>query len=494
MGGLFYIIGLTLMWVLMTVAAIHVVLDNRQPAKTMAWVLVILFIPIVGVLLYVFLGVSHRRERMVSQRLLDELTKRSMLGFVEQHDLRIPERHKQLVDLFINQNLSLPFRDNRVDIMTDGYAFFPELLRDIASATHHIHIDIYIFEDDALGRLVSDALRAKARAGVMVRVIYDDVGCWRVSRRFFEDMRKDGVECVSFLPVHFPSFTSKANYRNHRKLIIIDGRVGYVGGMNIALRYVKGIVDFKKTDAQGGETKGLPWRDTMLRLTGGVVYALQRAFLIDWYFVDRTLITDRSYYPSSVATLHAQGESTQALLAQLVTSGPTAPYTEIMQGYVRLILSARRYIYIETPYFMPNEPVLFALKTAAMAGVDVRVICPHYSDTRFTDWASRSYLRELHEAGVAVWLYEAGFLHSKLMVSDDSVATCGSTNIDFRSFENNFESNVFLFDEGTALRLKKVFLDDQKQSVNIASVQGRLHPRFYVRLWESLARLLSPLL
>jgi len=488
MGGLLYIIGVTLMWVLMAIGTFHVVLDNRQPAKTMAWVLLILFVPGVGVLLYIFFGRSHRRERLVSQRQMDELTKRSMLGFVEQHDLHIPERQKQLVDLFINQNMALPFKDNRVDIMTDGYAFFPELLRDIAAATHHIHIDIYIFEDDALGQLVSDALREKARAGVRVRVIYDDVGCWRVHRRFFEKMREDGIECVPFLPIHFLSFTSKANYRNHRKLIIIDGKVGYVGGMNIALRYVKGIV--------GYNDQKLPWRDTMLRLTGGVVYALQRAFLIDWYFVDRTLITDRAYYPP--LTQEAADADTPAKvlpgIAQLVTSGPTAPYPEIMQGFVRIILAARRYVYMQTPYFMPNEPVLFALKTAAMAGVDVRVMCPRYSDSRFTEWGSRSYLRELHDAGVQVLLYDAGFLHSKLMVSDDFVSTCGSTNADFRSFDNNFESNVFLFDEGTALRLKKVFLDDQKLSVNMTDVPERMQPSFWVRLWESLTRLMSPLM
>lgn len=485
MGGLFYIIGVTLMWVLMTVAAIHVVLDNRQPAKTMAWVLVILFVPIVGVLLYVFLGVSHRRERMVSQRLMDELTKRSMLSFVEQHDLRIPERQKQLVELFINQNMALPFRDNTIDIMTDGYAFFPELLRDIASATHHIHIDIYIIEDDALGRLIADALRAKAREGVRVRLVYDDVGCWRVSRWFFEDMRKDGIECVPFLPVHFPSFISKANYRNHRKLIVIDGRIGYVGGMNIALRYVKGI--------DNGENQNLPWRDTMLRLQGGVVYSLQRAFLVDWYFVDRTLISDRAYYPP-IPNTHPSSPGSRISLAQLVTSAPTNPYPEIMQGYVRAITSARRYVYIETPYFLPNEPVLFALKTAVIAGVDVCLLCPHRSDARFTEWASRSYLRELREAGARIYLYEAGFLHSKLMVIDDAISTCGSTNVDFRSFENNFESNVFIFDEGTALRLRKVFLNDLARSVLFDDVASWAHPKFFQRLWESLTRLLSPLL
>ena len=472
---LLYIIGMTLTWILIAAMVIHVVMDNRQPAKTMAWALVILFIPVVGVVFYLFFGVNHRRERLISQRSVDELSKRSMLSFVEQPDLHVPERYKQLVDLFVNQNMSLPFKAGKIDIMTDGYAFFPELLKDIAQARHHIHIDMYIFEDDALGLLIVDALADRARSGVLVRVIYDDVGCWKVHHNFFERMRESGIEIVPYLPVRFPSFTSKANCRNHRKLIVIDGQVGYIGGMNIARRYVQG------TGAQ-------PWRDTMLRLTGGIVYALQRTFLIDWYFVDRTLITDRKYYPPVSA------HTGQVPLAQIVTSGPLAQYPEIMQGYVRIILAARRYIYLETPYFLPNEPVLFALKTAAVAGVDVRILCPLRSDARFTDWASRSYLRELHEAGAKVYLYKTGFLHSKVMVADDSLSTCGSTNVDFRSFENNFEANVFIYDESTALRLKKVFLDDQSQSIPLSQLPRRLHPNFFKRLLESFARLVSPLL
>jgi cardiolipin synthase len=455
-------------------AIIHVLMDNRQPAKTMAWVLVIGFIPVVGVVFYLFFGINHRKERIISQGQMDELTKRSMLSFVGQHNFRVPERQKPLVDLFVNQNLALPFKDNRIDIMTDGYAFFPELLKDIAEATHHIHINIYIFEDDALGRLVADALMTKARQGVKVRLIYDDVGCWRVGNRFFEQMREAGVEVVPFLPVHFPLFTSKVNYRNHRKIIVIDGRIGYIGGMNIARRYVSD-----------------KWRDTMLRVQGGVVYALQRAFLVDWYFVDHTLITDRIYYPPVSEELTAKNHQ---LVAQVVTSGPMARYPEIMQGFVRIILAARRYIYIETPYFLPNEPILFALKTAALAGVDVRLMCPLYSDARFLDWASRSYLREIHEAGAKIYLYEPGFLHSKLLISDDSLVSCGSTNVDFRSLENNFEANVFVYDEGTALRLKKIFLDDQSQAVLLSDVPNRLHPKFYARLWESFTRLVSPLL
>ena len=470
---------MTILWVIIAMAVIHVVMDNRQPAKTMAWALVIIFVPVVGLVFYLFFGINHRKERMVSQLSVDQLTKRSMLGFVEQQNLRIPERHKQLVDLFVNQSFSLPFKDNQIDIMTDGYAFFPELLKDIAKAKHHIHLDMYIFEDDALGRLVADALIDRAREGVMVRVIYDDVGCWQVAHRFFERMREEGIEVAAYLPVRFPSFTSKVNYRNHRKLVIIDGETGYIGGMNIALRYVKGTGD-------------QPWRDTMLRVRGGAVYGLQRAFLIDWYFVDRTLITNRDYYPP-LSTFHSP-PSTNNCLTQIVTSGPTNPYPEIMQGYVRMILAAHRYVYIETPYFLPNEPVLFAIKTAAKAGVDVRILCPLRSDARFVEWASRSYLREAYEAGVKVYLYQAGFLHSKVMVCDDSITTTGSTNVDFRSFENNFEANVFIYDEGMAIRMRNVFLRDQENAILLSDLPQRIHPSFKKRLWESLIRLMSPLL
>ena len=457
-------------------AVIHVIMDNRQPAKTMAWALVIWFIPVVGIVFYLFFGINTRKERHVSERSMNQLTKRSMLEFVEQKDLRLPEKHKPLIDLFVNQNLSLPFKDNKVEIYTDGYQFFPALLSAIHEAKNHIHIDMYIFADDALGMLVSDALIAKRREGVEVRVIIDDVGCWNVKHRFFERMREEGIEVASFLPVHFPSFTSKVNYRNHRKIIVIDGCVGFIGGMNIALRYVKG-------------TGRMPWRDTMIKVLGGAVYALQRAFLVDWYFVDRTLLSDRKYYPSSLRDELA----TNNCLAQVVTSGPVTPYPEIMQGFVRVILGARRYLFLETPYFLPNDSVLFALKTAALAGVDVRVLCPRYSDARFVEWASRSYLREIQEAGVQVSLYKPGFLHSKLMVCDDAITTCGSTNLDFRSFENNFEANIFFYDEGIALRMKKVFLDDEKQSVLLKDVPGRMNSGFFVRLWESVTRMLSPL-
>ena len=465
--------ALFLVWqVIAILAVIHVIMDNRQPAKTMAWALVIWFVPVVGLIFYLFFGINTRKERYVSERSLNMLTKRSMLEFAEQQNLRLPERQKPLIDLFVNQNLALPFKGNQVEIYTNGYEFFPALLAAIHEAKSHIHLDMYIFVDDALGYLISDALIAKSREGVEVRVIYDNVGCWNVNHSFFERMREEGIEVVSFLPVRFPSFTSKVNYRNHRKIIVIDGRMGFIGGMNIALRYVKG-------------TEGHIWRDTMLKVTGGAVAALQRAFLVDWYFVDRTLLSDRKFYP--------RAELENDCLAQVVTSGPVTPYPEIMQGFVRIIMGARRYLFLETPYFLPNDSVLFALKTIALAGVDVRVLCPRFSDAKFVEWASRSYLREVAEAGVKVYLYEGGFLHSKLMVCDDSISTCGSTNLDFRSFENNFEANIFFYDEGIALRMKHLFQKDATQAVPLEAVPERMSTGFLGRLGESVTRMLSPL-
>lgn len=454
---------------------VAVLMDNKQPEKTMAWILVLCFMPIVGIIFYLFFGQNTRKEKVISERSMDLLMKRSMLEFAEQENLHIPRRNRPLMKLFTNQNWALPFKDNEVSIFTDGYEFVSTLLYNIGQAQDHIHLDTYIIEDDPLGNLVADALIDKARQGVEVRLLYDDVGCWRVKDRFFKRMKAAGIQVYAFMPVRFPAFTGKVNYRNHRKLCVIDGKVGFIGGMNIALRYVKG-------------TARQTWRDTHLCIRGGAVYAIQRAILVDWYFVSRTLVTDRRYYPPVDKTIDNN------CLTQIVTSSPVSPWPDIMQGYVRVLLQAHRYVYMESPYFLPTEPVLFAMRTAALAGVDVRLIVPRHGDAKLVEWASRSYLMEVIEAGVKVYLYEPGFNHSKILVSDDNLSSCGSTNIDFRSFENNFEANAFFFNEGMALRLKKVFLTDQAQSTLVDDVSYFIKRPFLQRLLESLVRLLSPLL
>lgn len=479
-------LGLFIYMIIVTIAMVTVLMDRRQPAKTMAWVLVLIFIPVVGIILYIFFGQDIRKERIISQHSLDQLTKRSMLEFTEQKDLQLPDEHQQLIRLFINQNWALPFKNNETTVYTEGYEFFPALLADISRARHHIHLCSYIIADDPLGRLFADALIDKARQGVEIRIIYDDVGCWRVSNRYFERLREEGIEVHSFMPVKFPAFTRKVNYRNHRKICVIDGRVGFIGGMNIALRYVKGIANKRKHTGN----KQIPWRDTHLRLTGNIVYGLQRTFLVDWYFVDHTLISNRKYYQGM-----AVGDNNPSTsLMQIVTSSPTASWPDIEQGYVRILLEAKEYVYMETPYFLPTDPILFAMRTAAISGVDVRLMIPLHADAKLVEWASRSYVMQTIEAGVKVFLYEPGFNHSKLLVSDDSLATVGSTNVDFRSFENNFEANVFIYDKTLALKLKDIFLEDQAKSLHLDDITDLEHRPFLKRLWESLVRLLSPLL
>lgn len=460
--------------IIIIITMVRVLMDNRQPAKTMAWMLVLMFIPFLGIILYIFFGQNTRKERKIWQQSLDQLTKRSMLEFVEQKDFNIPEEYRTISNLFMNQNLALPFKNNEVEIYTSGYDFFPSLLMEIGKAEHHIHIDTFIVSDDPLGRIIADALIDKARQGIEVRLIYDDVGSWRTPNSFFTRMRNEGIEVYAFMPVRFPAFTSRVNYRNHRKICVIDGEVGFIGGMNIARRYVQG-------------TPKLSWRDTHVKLTGAAVYGLQRAFLVDWYFVSKVLITERSYYPEIII---GQNNS----LVQVVTSSPTSLWPEIEQGYVRILTNAKHYVYMQTPYFLPTDPILFAMRVAALSGVDVRLMIPYETDTKVVEWASRSYVIEASRAGVKILLYRKGFNHSKLLVSDDAMATIGSTNVDFRSFENDFEANAFFYDKKIALQVKEVFLADQKDSIDLDDVRRFIKKPFLQRLWESFVRLLSPLL
>ena len=462
----------TVLWIIIIGTILVIVMDNRNPVKTLAWILVLIFLPVVGLVFYFFFGRSQRHERIIGKKIYGHLMKKPIAEYLSQPAARLPEGYKRIIDLFHNVNQSLPFEGNSIETFTSGDSFIQALLRELQQARQHIHIESYIFEDDAVGRMVRDVLIEKSRSGVEVRVIYDDVGCWHVPNRFFERMREAGIEVRSFLKVRFPHFTNKVNYRNHRKIIVIDGRAGFVGGMNLAERYVRGF------------SWGI-WRDTHLMLKGKAVHGLQTAFLLDWYFVDRTLISAAKYFPK----LDNPGTS----LVQIVTSEPVGPWREIMQGLVKAMSEARKYFYIQTPYFLPTEPMLVAMQTAALSGVDVRLMLPCRADSRLTHLASCSYLADVLRAGVKVYLYQKGFLHSKLMVSDDLLSTVGSTNMDFRSFEHNFEVNAFIYDTETALQMREIFLQDQRDClpVSLKNWEKRSRSR---KVAESTVRLLAPLL
>lgn len=449
-----------------------VLLDNRNPVKTMAWVLVLVFLPVVGLAFYFFFGRNTRKEHLISKKGFSRLSKRPMAEYQAQEALGDFTGRNQLIPFFHRVSNALPFEGNDVQVFTDGYSMYQELFRRIAKAKHHIHLEFYIFENDAVGRLLRDLLIDKAREGVSVRLLYDDVGCWDVNPMFYDEMLCEGIEVRSFLKVRFPQFTSKVNYRNHRKLAIIDGKVGFIGGMNIALRYLKGV------------PWGV-WRDTHICLKGKAVYGIQTAFLTDWFAVDRTLLTSAQYFPK----MDTVGTS----VAQIVTSDPVGEWHDIMLGLVKAISCAQRYIYVETPYFLPTEQVMAAFQTAALSGVDVRLMIPKKADAFITHKGTMSYLDELMKSGVKVYFYRAGFLHSKLWVADDEWASVGSTNLDFRSFEHNFEANAFFYDEKTVCAMKEIFLEDMKKCMTLSQKIWDKRS-FKNKIVESVVRLLAPLL
>ena len=467
-GSVFHILYLA---VILTTIFV-VILDNRNPVKTMAWILVLFFLPVIGLVFYFFFGRDTRKERLISKKGYSRLSKRPMAEYQAQEAFHDLDRKNALVLFFRKINNALPFDGNQVDVYADGYAMLQALMHEVSLAKHHIHIQFYIFENDPVGRLLRDLLIDKVREGVKVRLLYDDVGCWKVNRMFYDEMLCEGIEAQGFLKVRFPRFTSKVNYRNHRKMAVIDGKVGFIGGMNIAERYLKGV------------PWGI-WRDTHIRIKGKAVYGLQTSFLADWYFADRTLLTSAEYFPK----MGAEGN----VVAQIVTSDPVGEWHDIMQGLVKALCSAKRYFYIETPYLLPTDEVITALQTAALAGVDVRIMLPKRADAFIIHKGSLSYLDELMRAGVKFYLYRKGFLHSKVWVSDDEWASVGSTNMDFRSFEHNFEANAFLYDREMALYLKGIFLADQKFCFPLSrKVWGKRSRKN--KITESVVRLLAPLL
>jgi len=448
------------------------VLDDRNPFRTVSWILILMFLPIVGIILYFFFGQNYRRKHIINKKSFGKLLRKPMAEYMAQESAPDFPEYNSLINFYKSTEQAFPYEGNRVETYTDGYSMLQSLIRELMNAKDYIHLEYYILEDDPVGRMISDVLIDRARAGVEVRIIYDDVGCWHVPHHFFEKMLESGIEVRSFLKVRFPVFTSRVNYRNHRKVVVIDGRIGFIGGMNLAVRYLKG-------------TSLGAWRDTHILIEGKAVHGLQTSFLLDWFFVDQTLITSSKYFKP----IPNMGSS----VIQIVSSAPIGPWREIMLGLTKAILCAKKYFFIQTPYFLPTETFLSAMQTAALAGVDIRLMLPARGDNNLTQFACFSYLRFILEAGVKVFFYQKGFLHSKLMVSDNLLSTVGSTNVDFRSFEHNFEVNAFIYDEDTAIKMREIFVNDQHDCTQVF-LNSWMKRKKIQRASESVARLISPLL
>lgn len=457
-----------------TITIIGVILsENRNPVKSLAWVTVLFLLPIVGIILYLFFGRSIKNKRMISRRNRRRLRKYERAPNIDKHSLGLSEESLQMINLAGTLASSPYYPDNSVEIFTDGTSKFEAFKKDLRNARHSINLQYYIFEDDNIGREIRDILIERHNSGVEVRVIYDHVGSFKVKSSFFKKMRRSGIQAYPFLKVSFPQFGTRINWRNHRKICIIDGAVGYIGGMNIADRYMDGGSRFDK------------WRDTHARVKGPIIASLLHSFAVDWNFMGQPLIDDIAD-PAETCDKGDVG-------MQLLTSGPTSQWSDIEFIFQKAISSAKKRVYIQTPYFLPTDSLLKSLQAAALAHVDVRVMIPAHSDSSMLTYASESYISECLRAGIKFYQYTAGMLHSKTILVDDEFSTIGSSNFDFRSFEHNFEANLFIYSHRVNERMADIFRTDIHDCRRIMPAEWRSRPLMR-KAMQSLLRLLSPIL
>jgi cardiolipin synthase len=474
------------------IISMTIILENRDPAKTVTWLLIFILLPGFGLLIYTIFGRNIRKFKLFkTQKLATKIKEKNLFESLEEiEDLVKLETdsirnnklldddedssRKRVISLLLNTG-KFPFTiNNKVDVFENGNKKFARLIEDIKNAKNHIHLEYFIIKDSSIAREIKDALIEKAKEGVQVKILYDDVGCWKFwfDREFFNEMKCYGIEVQAFLPAKFP-FGGKLNYRNHRKIVIIDGEIGYTGGINIGDEYI------------GKNKKFGYWRDTHIRVEGTSVYMLQMIFLIDWYYTTKEVIITNEYFPE----ISYKGDC----MMQVVASGPDSDWEAIHYAYFSAICQAKKSVYIETPYFIPDESILRALKSAALSGVDVRIIFPKIADHKIVNSASYSYFDDILRSGGKVYLYTEGFLHSKVVIIDDKIASIGSANMDLRSFMLNFEINAFIYDQEIIKEITYDFFQDISDSEELDMEEFK-NRNIIKKTKQSIARLFSPIL
>lgn len=464
-------------------ALVTVFREKRDIAATWAW-LMVLMIPVIGFIIYAFLGRKlpqkclERISSPTAQHLYDAFEEQRT-AFVEmpRPEDSLVQTYRRTIMLFQSIDESFLSEDNQVEIFTTGITFFNRLLTDIEQAKQSIHIEFYTIYNDQIGNRLRTLLEQKAAAGVEVRVLYDSWGSMGVKKSFYDNLRKNGGFASPFLMTHSNFLDFRLNYRDHRKIVVIDGQIGYVGGFNVGDQYLGRLKKFG------------PWRDTHLRIQGGGVYSLQQHFLRDWNASVKPaerLTHFKDYFPSAALN---KGKTAM----QIVSSGPDAPLQAIKLGYLRLINAAQDHIWIQTPYLIPDDSVIDALRIAAHSGVDVRIMIPSMPDHAFVYRATQYYARDLANEGVTIYSYQVGFLHAKTMTIDGKMAAVGSANLDFRSFQLNFEINAFLYDRQLVDELEQIFINDVRDSRVITPEMFDAQP-LGLRFKQTFSRLLSPIL
>lgn len=471
---LIWILALLLLFIIQI--SFVLISEYRRPQKAIAWLVILYLFPLVGFLLYYFIAKEYSRFyslRRNDSKMLDDL-KEQLTDRCKPKRTAEPGNQPAFSNDFLhailNNGNSLPITNcNETNIYSDGEKAFEAMFESISSAKHHVHIEFYIIRNDAIGTKFQQLLIQKAQEGVQVRLLYDGIGSLHLKRIYFEQLRKAGVETGCFLPMLQGFLEKRINYRNHRKIVVVDGEVGFIGGLNIGDEYLG-----KNSDIGH-------WRDTHFRMKGDAVSWIQYTFAIDWYMVKRQLLIDPIYYPVQ----ECQGNES----IQIIKSGPDQPILELIFTF---IVSAKKRIYIETPYLVPDDGILFALKTAAIRGVDVCIIIPADTDSKLVYYASLSYVRELQQAGIRFFRYMKGFIHAKVIISDD-LACSGSANMDMRSFIGQFEINAVFFDGKVVDCLVQDFNRDLGDSEEFVVAEFEKQT-FSQKSKEVFARLLSPLL
>ena len=479
--------GFAEVWAVLTFAyAVFVVLtllavvaERREPVKTLAWIMVVAMFPVGGMILFFLFGRNlHKEHIFVQQELRGEGLSESLEGAGSSEGTPsecgdFEESDRSLITLMLNNSQAPLTLHNRVEILNNGDECFPRMFEDMSRANHSLHIEFFGIESGVLFEEMFAILAERVARGVEVRVIYDSIGGRLLRRRDIRRLRRAGVDIRCFLPIFSLRYAPLLNYRNHRKIVVIDGKVAYTGGMNIADRYLYGV-------------RGGILRDVHLCVEGEAVAMLQRVFVTDWRFVTggKRLLEEPLYFP--------RPEVREVCPVQIATSGPDSLYASIKHSYFAAISKARRYVYISTPYLLPDNAILTALTVAALSGVDVRVLIPVRGDNVVVSWASYSYVEALLAAGVRVYLYRKGFNHSKFIVVDDELCTVGSANLDYRSFYDDFEVQALLYDNSITCHLREVFLADLADSEEITGEGWQRRSRMS-KLMEPVARLLAPI-
>lgn len=467
-----------------TVGAIVTVFkEKRDVAATWAWLLTLILMPVAGFVIYLFIGKKISKDNIYDLKTQKSLgmsqLAESQIEMLEEEDRMpgVPEVDyvKNTAIFFLESDESILTKSNKIDIIKDGETKFNSLIEDIYKAKNHIHLLYYTFRSDDIGKKVLAALEDRAAEGVEVLVIYDALGCRGNDPKFFRKLEKLGGKTQVFFGSKIPFVNLRMNNRNHRKILVVDGVIAYLGGFNIGDEYL-------------GKGKLGEWRDTHLRIEGNAVLTLQSRFFMDWNAAARK--ADRKDYADCYFPISEKKGDTSM---QLVASGPDDENQTIKMGFIKMISQAKESIYIQTPYFIPDESLHEMIKIAALSGISVKIMIPSKPDHPFVYRATEYFAKDIIEYGAEVYMYQNGFLHSKVIVIDNEIASVGTANMDVRSFKLNFEINAFIYDNHVAQELIANFEDDQKRCIRATHDYFAKQSKG-LKFKQTMSRLFSPIL